>query len=73
MLTFFSVLEGALDYLEIDQGISADEVHEVDIELYGMFSQGAVVRFPEHNYMCFTYNNWRKGDFIGYRINESDQ
>jgi hypothetical protein len=68
MLTIFEVLEGALNHLEDLEGIDPHEVHDVEIEISEMSTQCACVEFPEHNYMCFTYGDWRKGDFIGFRI-----
>ncbi len=70
MLTFFKVLEGALAHLEDVETIYPDEVHEVEIEITAFNTQHACVNFPEHNYMCFTYSDWREGDFIGFRTNE---
>lgn len=70
MLTFFKVLESALTHLEDIEGVEPHEVHEVEIDITAFNTQHACVEFPEHNYMCFTYGDWREGDFIGYRTNE---
>lgn len=71
MLTFFSVLEGALNELEENEGVQPDEVHEVDIDLCVIGkTQCASVNFSEWNYMCFTYSDWQPGDFIGYRTDK---
>lgn len=71
MLTFFKVLETALTHLEDTAGVEYHEVHEVEIDLSTIGqTQCYTVNFPEHNYMCFTYSDWREGDFIGYRTNE---
>lgn len=71
MLTFFKVLEGALAYLEDVEGVEPQEVNEVEIDLYILGqTQCCTVEFAEHNYMCFTYSDWREGDFIGYRTDQ---
>lgn len=71
MLTFFKVLEGALTQLESEEGVEPQEVTEVEVELGTMVNtQHACVNFPEWNYMCFTYGDWREGDFIGYRTDK---
>lgn len=70
MLTFFKVLETALAHLEAEEGVEPHEVHEVDIDITACNTQCAHVNFPEHNYMCFTWSDWREGAFIGYRTNE---
>ncbi len=68
MEKLFNILKGALEYLELDEDIFPEEVHEVEIELFTLWkTQGCIVTFPEWNYMCFTYSDWRPGDFIGYR------
>lgn len=70
MLTFFKVLETALAHLEDTEGVEPHEVHEADIDITAFNTQCACVNFPEHNYMCFTYSDWRPGDFIGYRTDQ---
>ena len=71
MLNIFEILAGALEYLENDEGIEAHEVTEVEIEIFTLWKiQGCIITFPEWNYMCFTYSDWRPGDFIGYRTDE---
>lgn len=70
MLTFFKTLETALAHLEDTEGVEPHEVHEVDIDITACNTQCACVNFPEHNYMCFTWSDWREGDFIGYRTDK---
>ena len=71
MITFFKVLEGALAHLEDIEGIEAHEVHEAEIELCSVITtQCCIVSFPEYYYMCFTYSDWRPGEFIGYRTDK---
>ncbi len=70
MITFFKALEGALAHLEDVEGVEAQEVHEVDIDITACNTQCCMVNFPEWNYMCFTYSDWQEGDFIGYRTDE---
>ncbi len=72
MLTIFKVLEGALAHLEDTEGVESQDVHEVEVEVEEQITgrQCASVSFPEHNYMCFTYDDWREGDFIGVRTDQ---
>ena len=70
MLTFFNVLEGALAHLEEEEGVESHEVREVEIDISAFSTQCACVTFPEYNYMCFTWSDWRPGAFIGYSTNE---
>jgi len=70
MLTFFKVLEGALTHLEDEEGVEPHEVHEVEIDITACNTQCACVSFPEYNYMCFTWSDWREGAFIGIRTDK---